>query len=282
MKKVKIIFLLFFIIFILNSNNKSLYSEVIENNEIINSSKNNITKYNKNNQEIKNKIVFSNSPRLYPFEFYDKKKNPAGFDIDFARLIGKYLNLDVIIQDNPILFSFKLLEMNKFDAIISTIVLTDQRKKTKDFLISKPYFEDDMILIFLKKKENNVYKKLLLNDFHDKKISCTYGCFIFKEWFSKNLPNAQHFFFNNPAPEFDALLKNQIDAILINKQEGLYLKNKYPDKIDFITNLDLKVEYIILVNKNQNNLLLEINNAIIKIHENKKELNIIKEKYNIK
>ena len=116
--------------------------------------------FSRKNHEI-SEIKFSISPRIYPFEFYNNKKEIDGFDFDFANLLAKELKKKPIIKDSPILASFELLKINDFDAIISTILLSEWRKKQKDFLLSDPYIQDRMIFIFKKASRVSFLKYIL-------------------------------------------------------------------------------------------------------------------------
>jgi ABC-type amino acid transport substrate-binding protein len=229
-----------------------------------------IDKKDSQNLNSKKEIIFSISPRMYPFEFYNENKEVDGFDADYAKLLGKKLNRNVVIDDTPIPASFKLLDMNEFDAIISTIVLSDYRKKRneKEFLLSDSYLEDDMIILFLEKNKKNSIK-----DFENSVINCPYGCFLFEDWFLENLPNAKQAQFANPSLDLKALNEGKTDGILINKHEGFYLLGKYPDKLNFLET-SLKVNYTILVNKNNYKLLEEINKAIKEINDSEELKNL--------
>lgn len=227
-------------------------------------SENKISKNFNNSEE---KLVFSISPRVHPFEFYDQNKEISGFDFDFAKLVAEKLNKKLIIKDTPILTSFKLLEIGEFDAIISTIVLSEFRKKRQDFLLSDSYFEDDMIFLF---RKEDFLKFDSIKSLKNSQISCTYGCFMFDDWFAKNLPDSKLFFFENLPLETHALFDKKIDAILINRHEGFFLKEKYPEEIDHFDKFVLKVNYTILIKKDNKKLLDEINWAIKEIHKSEK------------
>jgi polar amino acid transport system substrate-binding protein len=90
-----------------------------------------------------------------PMEFRDAKNNLAGFDIDMANEIGKRLGVKtqfVTTDFNGILLS---LISGKFDIIIASLSITDERKKQIDF--SKSYLNGGQIIIV--KKGNTTVKK---------------------------------------------------------------------------------------------------------------------------
>lgn len=250
----KIIFVLFFIIY--NFSNKL---NALENNNY------------------KGKIIFSTSPRMYPFEFYDQNRDISGFDIDFIKLVFKFLNKEIEVIDNNILQSFQLLKINQIDGIISTIIITESRLKSNFFNLSDPYFEDDLVLLH---KKNKNFNNLI--DFDGLNISCTYGCFMFKEWFEKNLPNTdkKKWLFNeNPANDIKFLMNEKFDAILINKNEAKFLKEKFSE-LEIFDKFILNVQYTILLNKENKKLLNEINIAI-KALEKSDLIEELKKKYSL-
>lgn len=90
-----------------------------------------------------------------PMEFRDENNNLAGFDIDMSNEIGKRLGVKtqfVTTDFNGILLALK---SNKFDIIIASLSITDERKKEIDF--SKSYLNGGQIIIV--KKGNTTIKK---------------------------------------------------------------------------------------------------------------------------
>lgn len=89
-----------------------------------------------------------------PMEFRDEKNNLAGFDIDMANEIGKRLGVKtqfVTTDFNGILLALK---SGKFDVIIASLSITDERKKEIDF--SDSYLNGGQIIIV--KKGNTTIK----------------------------------------------------------------------------------------------------------------------------
>lgn len=92
-----------------------------------------------------------------PMEFKDKNgKDTIGFDIDVAKEVGKRLGKkDVQIISNDWTGIFDALETNKFDAIISSVSITDERKEKHS--LTNPYIANKQVIVT--KKDNDKVKK---------------------------------------------------------------------------------------------------------------------------
>lgn len=115
------------------------------------------------------KISFGLDDSFPPMEFRDENNNLVGFDIDFGNAIAKKLGVKaefVTTDFNGILLS---LTSGKFDAILATLSITDERKKSIDF--SEPYIMEGIIAI-VKNGNSSVTK---LEDLSGKVVACQMG-----------------------------------------------------------------------------------------------------------
>lgn len=110
------------------------------------------------------KMMFATDASYAPMESMDKEKI-VGFDIDFLDAVMKEAKLDYEVKNtgwDTMLESVK--QGTEYQAGISSISITDERKGTYDFSI--PYFEStNMILV----KEGSPIKTAL--DLKDKKVA---------------------------------------------------------------------------------------------------------------
>ncbi len=90
-----------------------------------------------------------------PMEFRDSNNKLVGFDVDMATEIGKRLGVKTQFVSTDFNGIILALKSGKFDAIISGMNITDERKKQIDF--SKPYFMSGEIMIV--KNGNTSIKK---------------------------------------------------------------------------------------------------------------------------
>jgi polar amino acid transport system substrate-binding protein len=85
------------------------------------------------------KIVIASDASFPPMEFVDEAKKIVGFDIDLINAIAKDQKLEIEIKNTAWDGIFAGLEAGQYDAIISSVTVTDERKQKYDF--SEPYFD---------------------------------------------------------------------------------------------------------------------------------------------
>lgn len=87
----------------------------------------------------KKKIVFASDATWPPMEMVNEKKEIVGFEPDLLQVIGKEAGFEVEIKNTAWDGIFAGLEGKKYDAVASSVSITDERKKTMDF--SDPILE---------------------------------------------------------------------------------------------------------------------------------------------
>jgi len=80
-----------------------------------------------------------------PFEMSDKNGKPSGVSVDLAYALGKYLGREVKIENIAWDGLIPSLKTKKVDLIISSMTITEQRKKTIDFSI--PYSQSSLAIL---------------------------------------------------------------------------------------------------------------------------------------
>lgn len=91
------------------------------------------------------KIVVATDATWPLMEMMDKNNAIVGFDIDLLNAVAKEVGLTVEYQNTPWDKIFEGLEAGKYDAIISSVTITDERRKKYDFTDS--YFSAGQILV---------------------------------------------------------------------------------------------------------------------------------------
>ncbi len=84
------------------------------------------------------KFVIASDASFPPMEFVDEAKNIVGFDVDLIQAIAKDQKIEVEIKNVAWDGIFAGLEAGQYDAILSSVTITDERKEKYDF--SEPYF----------------------------------------------------------------------------------------------------------------------------------------------
>ena len=93
----------------------------------------------------KEKLVVGMELAYPPFEMTDEKGNPEGFSVDFARELGKYMGREVKIENMSFGGLIPALKTKKIDIILSSMTITEQRKKSINF--SSPYLRSYLTLL---------------------------------------------------------------------------------------------------------------------------------------
>lgn len=85
------------------------------------------------------KLVIASDASFPPMEFVNEAKQIVGFDIDLINAIAKDQKLDIEVKNTAWDGIFAGLEAGQYDAILSSVTITDERKEKYDF--SEPYFD---------------------------------------------------------------------------------------------------------------------------------------------
>jgi polar amino acid transport system substrate-binding protein len=93
-------------------------------------------------------IVIGTDPTFKPMEFADKDGGLVGYDIDLGYRIGDELGVKTEYKNVPWDDLFNALDAKKVDMVISSVTITDERKKKYDF--SEPYLNAGQVIITLK------------------------------------------------------------------------------------------------------------------------------------
>jgi polar amino acid transport system substrate-binding protein len=93
-----------------------------------------------------------------PFEMTDEKGAPKGVSVDLANELGKSLGKKIIIQNTAFDGLIPSLKTGKIDLIISSMTITEERKKSIDF--SDPYLTTGLCLLVGKKSPVNAIEDL--------------------------------------------------------------------------------------------------------------------------
>ena len=101
-----------------------------------------------------------------PMEYKDSSGNTVGFDIDLANEIGKKLGLKVKFVSTAWDGIFQALGTGKFDCIISSVSMTEDRLKAYEF--SKAYIANSQMIV-VRPGDNSIKTP---EDLTGKKVGC--------------------------------------------------------------------------------------------------------------
>lgn len=115
------------------------------------------------------KIMVGVDDSYPPMEYRDDKNTLVGFDIDFGNAIGQKLGVDIEWVPTAWDGIIPSLQSSKFDMILSSLSVTDERKQQIGF--SEPYIMGGPVIITL--KGNDSIKTG--NDLAGKVVGCQLG-----------------------------------------------------------------------------------------------------------
>lgn len=164
-------------------------------------------------------LHFGISAEYPPFEYNDHGEI-KGFDIDLARLIGEQLGKEVFFDNMQFSSILPALGTGQIDTAISTLTITEQRKKSFDF--SEPYYFESLAVVFDEKKPINTVQQLI-----GKKIAVQLGSSI-EIWLKKNVPQASILVMDNNNQAIAALKAGHVDLVLIDGVQGQVFSQKNP------------------------------------------------------
>jgi len=102
-------------------------------------------------QAQQNALIVGMEMAFPPFEMLDSSGQPAGASVDMARAMGRYLNRPIRLENIPFDGLIPSLKTGKIDVIISSMTVTEDRKKSIDF--SDPYLKMGLAILASKNSD---------------------------------------------------------------------------------------------------------------------------------
>lgn len=193
-----------------------------------------------------------------PFEYYENGK-PAGLDVELANIIGEKLNKKVILEEMEFNTLFAALSTNKIDVIISGVDITEERKKTFNF--SDGYYNNELSLV-VKEGDTTI---TAVEDLQGKKVGTELGTTA--DTYADSLNSITNVKYNSGAVAVMNLKAGKVDAVILDKPvaQQVLLTN---DGCQILEGVKLvSSETGIVVNKNNPELLKQINGVIKELKE---------------
>ena len=152
-----------------------------------------------------------------PFEYYENGKI-KGFDIDLAELISKELNKKAVFENMQFSTLLGALQSGSLDAVISTLTITEERKKNFDF--SNSYYIERLAMVYPKNKPLTSKAKLA-----KKKIACQLGTTM-EIWLKKHVPDAKISTMDNNSQAIEALKAGHVEGVLLDSIQAQAFSQK--------------------------------------------------------
>ena len=192
-----------------------------------------------------------------PMEMVDTKKNIVGFDIDFMKAVAKEAGVEVVFKNTAWDGIFGGLDAGKYDAIISSVTITDERKKQYDF--SEPYITIGQILVVPKTVKN----VKVLSDMKGKKVGAqigTTGAFEVKKVIGVELKS-----YDEVGLAFEDMAAGRINGVACDEPTAANYalqRAEYREKFQIVGETFTKESYGIVVKKGNKALLDLLNRGI--------------------
>jgi len=227
-----------------------------------------------NNTNTNDKIIVGMELQYPPFEGVDENGEAYGISIDFAKELAKALNLELELKNIAWAGLIPSLQTGKIDLIISSLGITEDRKKVIDFSI--PYAKSGLAILSNNQSEIKDEYDLSKEGIKIAVKSGTTGAI----WASKLL-NAEIMSFEDVGSAVLEILQNKADVFIYDPLTIYqnYLNNK--DKLSAsFKELSGTIGYWgIGIKKDREDNLLEKVNAFIKTFLQTKGFDALVEKY---
>jgi polar amino acid transport system substrate-binding protein len=198
-----------------------------------------------------------------PMEFEENNGKVTGLDVDLAREIAKILKVQaefVIMPWDGILAG---LNSNRYDIIMSSMNITDERKQQVNFV---SYLMMGQVFVTKKMARPIKYEKDLAGKIIAVQADTT--SFTAVENFKKTIAIKEIKAFKGATETFSALKSNQAEVIVIDEAVGLYY-SALDSKTFQVSGEALKPEPIgIAIKKTNTKLLKEVDRAVKIIKDN--------------
>lgn len=208
------------------------------------------------------KIYIGTDATYPPMEFRDENGEIVGFDIDLGRAIAEELGVEAVFIDTAWDGIFPALDAGKFDIIISSTSITEERLKSKE--MSDPYYVTSQAIAV--RKDNDTIKGP--EDLKGKIVAVqigTTGDLAVSEMEGVTVKR-----FDTIDKAYMEVLNRRADAVVNDLSEVAYRMKMLPDMKIVATFREGEEKYGVTMRKGDLELLAAINEALRKIKESGK------------
>ena len=199
---------------------------------------------------------------LVPMSFMSVGNDIIGFEPDLMRALAKEAGINIRIINVEWAGLFGGLITNKFDMVISSVTVLEERKTRMSF--SEPYLKSGLALVVRRNQEG-------INSFADAKknnflIGAQIGTTAY--FFLEKDPAIRKKGYQMYGHAVADLINGEIDAVLGESTGTLFYKNKHKplfEKIKMVGEIMTNEHYAIVLRKEDTALLTQVNSALQKI-----------------
>jgi len=201
-----------------------------------------------------------------PFSFVDKKGRVTGFDGELARIIGAKLHRPVEFLNMKFMALIPALQSRKVDLIVSSMIATEERRKSVNF--TQSYFDNAQSMLVRKGSSANgkISKLTSFDDLKDKRIGVLLGS-IHDTYAMQHYPGATILQYKSPSDMVLAVKSGKVDAAFYTHETLLEILRK-DDELALLGKPLFTVPIGIGFNKNNDQLRGQFNGFLRQIREN--------------
>jgi ABC-type amino acid transport substrate-binding protein/putative hemolysin len=198
-----------------------------------------------------------------PFEMYNARFNPDGFDIALMTEIARRMGLKAEFNDFAFDGLLEGLELNQADAIISAMAITDDRRAQADFTTAY-YVGEDSILAA---PDSPIQTVTTVEDLASRRVGVVAGT-VYEAWLQKNLiqtgqmPAANLQTYTKPEDAVARLAPGKVDLVILDREVAQTYANegvaKVVGKSKYVQNFGIAV-------RRGSSLLPQLNKALAQV-----------------
>ncbi|WP_156888262.1 basic amino acid ABC transporter substrate-binding protein [Spirochaeta cellobiosiphila] len=155
-----------------------------------------------------NVIVFASDVAYAPMEYVDENGDMVGFDIDMLAELAKVGGFEYKVQNTAWDGIFAGLANGAYDAVISSVTITDERKLQMDF--TAPYINAGQVLVVKTESEGLTS----LDDFNGKKIGVQIGTTA--DFTVSDYENIEKKSYDQIPFAFEDLINGNVDGVVVD------------------------------------------------------------------
>ncbi len=208
-----------------------------------------------------NKIVVATDATWPPMEYVDENREIVGYDIDLMKAIAEEAGLEVEFKNVAWDGIFAGLAAGEYDAVISSVTITDERRENYDF--SDPYINAGQIVV-VRTESDITGPNDLAGHIVGAQISTT-GAFAIQEMDGAELKE-----YDEVGLAFEDLVAGRIDAVVCDTPvaaDFALQREEYKAVLKIVGDPFTDEYYGILVQKGNDDLLAKINAGLDAVQE---------------
>ena len=192
-----------------------------------------------------------------PMEMVDSNKQIVGYDIDFLRAVAKEAGIAVEFKNTAWDGIFAGLDSGQYDAIISSVTITEERKAKYDF--TDAYTSIGQILVVPKTDKTSK----TIADLKGKKVGSQIGTTGAME--VKKVAGVESKTYDEIGLAFEDMATGRISGVVCDEPVAAHFalqKKEYKEKFKIVGKSFTKEGYGIVVKKGNKELVAQLNKGI--------------------